>query len=100
MTKEEVASLEELREGRCKVVRAGGVEIGLFLVAGEVRAFRNFCPHAGAPLSSGQIKGEMVTCPWHGWQFDLRTGTHVANPRCTLDAHPVEVAEGTVFVWV
>ena len=100
MTKEAVASLDDLREGRCKVIRAGGLEIGLFLVAGEVRAFRNFCPHAGAPLSGGRIEGESITCPWHGWRFDLRTGAHASNPRCTLEAHRVEVAAGTVFVWV
>ncbi len=100
MTKEAVARLDELREGRCKIVRAGGIEIGLFLVTGNVRAFRNFCPHAGAPIFGGKINGGTVTCPWHGWQFDLRTGAHVANPRCTLDACPVEVAGGMVFVWV
>ncbi len=99
MTKLAVLAANELTEGGCKVVRAGDVEIGLFVVAGEVWAYRNFCPHAGAPLSDGSIKGGVVRCPWHGWAFDLRTGAHVANPRCTLDAYRAEIAEGTVFVW-
>lgn len=99
MTKLAVATTDELTEGRCRVVTVAGVEIGLFVVAGEVRAYRNFCPHAGAPLSAGSIRGGIVRCPWHGWAFDLQTGAHVANPRCTLDVHRVEVVEGIVFVW-
>ena len=99
MEKHPVARMDELAEGRCKAVEVAGVEIGLYLVAGEVRAYRDFCPHAGAPLSEGSIKEGVVRCPWHGWQFDLRTGAHVANPRCTLDAYRVEVVAGAVFVW-
>ena len=99
MTRLAVAKTDQLTVGRCRVVRAGETEIGLFLVAGEVRAYRNFCPHAGAPLSDGTIGGGTVRCPWHGWAFDLQTGVHIANPRCTLDAHRTEVVEGTVFVW-
>ena len=99
MTKRAVALADELTEGGCKVVQVDGAEVGLFLVAGEVRAYRNFCPHAGAPLSDGSIKDGVVRCPWHGWEFNLRTGAHMANPRCTLDAHRTEVAGGTVFVW-
>lgn len=100
MTKRAVAAAGELAEGRCKVVQAGGVEIGLYFIEGQIRAFRNFCPHAGAPLSDGPIREGVVVCPWHGWAFDLKTGAHAANPRCTLDAYQAEVAEGTVFVWV
>ncbi len=99
MTKRAVASADELKEGGCKVIRIDGAEIGLFLMGTEVRAYRNFCPHAGAPLSDGPIQGGVVRCPWHGWEFDLRTGAHVVNPRCTLDAYRVEVDDGTVFVW-
>ena len=99
MTRLEVSKTGELTEGQCRVVRAGETEIGLFLVAGEVLAYRNFCPHAGAPLSEGTISGGVVRCPWHGWTFDLQTGAHVANPRCKLDAYRTEVVEGTVFVW-
>ena len=99
MQKHAVARADDLVEGRGTPVRVGGVGIALFLVAGEVRAYRDFCPHAGAPLSGGTISGGVVRCPWHGWEFDLKTGAHVANPRCTLDALMAEVSAGTVFVW-
>lgn len=100
MTKQAVAAADQLTEAKCKIVQVEGVEIGVFLVAGEVRAYRNFCPHAGAPLLDGPVRDGVVVCPWHGWAFDLRTGAHAANPRCTLDAYRAEIAEGTVFVWV
>lgn len=100
MTKQAVATAGDLTEAGCKIVRVGEAEIGLFLVAGEVRAYRNFCPHAGAPLFDGPVSGGVVVCPWHGWAFDLQTGAHVANGRCTLDAYRAEIAEGTVFVWI
>ena len=99
MQKHAVAKVDELAEGGGKSVRVGGDRIALFLVAGEIRAYQDFCPHAGAPLSEGLIKGGVVRCLWHGWEFDLKTGMHVANPRCALDAYQVEVIEGTVFVW-
>ncbi len=100
MTKHAVATAAELTEGGCKAVQVAGVNVALFLVGGAVRAFQDFCPHAGAPLSGGVIRGGVVACPWHGWKFDLATGAHVANPRCTLDAYRAEIVEGTVFVWV
>ena len=99
MTRRAVARADELTENGCKVVEVDGVRIGLFLVADGVRAFQDFCPHAGAPLSGGRIDGGTVRCPWHGWAFDLDTGAHLANPRCRLDAYRAEVAGGTVFVW-
>ncbi len=40
-----------------------------------------------------------LRCPWHGWEFDLRTGAFVGNPRCTLDAYRVEIVDGAVCVW-
>jgi len=40
-----------------------------------------------------------LRCPWHGWEFDLRTGAVVGNPRCTLEAYRVEIADGTIFLW-
>ena len=109
MTRHIVAASGELAEGQCKLVRVEGVEISLFLIGGEHRAYRNFCPHAGAPLCAARAGGatyergsepDSVRCPWHGWEFDLRTGALSRNPRCTLDAYRVEVADGAVSLWV
>lgn len=114
MMKYTVAAFGELTEGQCKLVRVADVEIGLFFIEGEYRAYRNFCPHAGAPLCAKRAGGFLsggagyergsqpssVRCPWHGWEFDLRTGAFLRNPRCTLDAYRVEVVGDAVSVWV
>ena len=114
MPKYRVAAAGELLEGDCRLVRAGKEDVAVFLVNGVYRAYRNFCPHAGAPLcaipavgaannraefESGRVPGSL-RCPWHGWEFDLATGAFLHNPRCTLDAYPVEVEAGVVSVWL
>ena len=116
MTKHTVAKVRELTEGQCKLVQIRNVSVALFLIDGEYRAYRNVCPHAGAPLCStgerrvfGLLPGtaeyergaapSTVRCPLHGWEFDLRTGAFLRNPGCTLTAYRVEVAGGAVSVW-
>ena len=62
-----------LREGRS--VRIGEDEIAIFnLGEGEFVAVDNACPHRGGPLGEGELEGCLLTCPWHAWQFDVRTG--------------------------
>lgn len=56
----------------------GGIEIGIFRADGGYLAIENACPHAGVPLSTGDVEGCIVTCPAHGFQYDLRTG-HAAD---------------------
>ncbi|REJ69038.1 MAG: non-heme iron oxygenase ferredoxin subunit [Planctomycetota bacterium] len=48
--------------------------VALFNVDGEFFALDGVCPHQGGPLGKGELSGCLVTCPWHGWQFDVRTG--------------------------
>jgi len=69
-----VAEQTELPPGTGKVVIAEGKEIALFNVAGAFHAVDNACPHRGGPLGEGTLEGLIVTCPWHGWKFDVTTG--------------------------
>ena len=55
-------------------VHVGDIEIGVFRVEGGYLAIENACPHAGVPLSTGDVEGCIVTCPAHGFQYDLQTG--------------------------
>jgi nitrite reductase/ring-hydroxylating ferredoxin subunit len=64
----------EVPDGRGRCVRVGGIDVGLFRVDGEIVAIENRCPHAGDPLSEGELVGRVVTCAAHGWQFDVCTG--------------------------
>lgn len=70
----------------------------LVRVEGGLRAYRNVCPHANAPLHTGRVAHGVLRCPWHGWEFDLATGCHIRQQTCTLDAYHVEVEGSRVFV--
>ncbi len=98
MDKHEVARVGELVEGRTKLVRVLGAELGLFRVGTEYRAYRNLCPHAAAPVCGGRVTGTVLRCPWHGWEFDLRTGAGLSNPAARLQSYPVEVQGDRLFV--
>ncbi|MEX0702527.1 MAG: Rieske 2Fe-2S domain-containing protein [Planctomycetales bacterium] len=95
-----VAALDELPPGTCREVVAGGRVVALFRVGDAVHAMDGVCPHAGGPLGQGTLTGCVVTCPWHGWQFDVTTGTHRLNARITHPVFPVKIEEGQVFVQV
>ena len=111
MSRHVVAAVGEVASGSSKLVTVKGREIALFNVEGQYFAFFNRCPHAGAALCAGKVvrrvepsePGEyrltrdltMLRCPWHGWQFDLRTGQAWCDPE-TIKArnYPVAVEPG------
>lgn len=74
-----VAKKSEIPEDTGKLVQVNGKDIALFKVAGKVHALYQVCPHQGGPLDEGGLDGNVVTCPWHGWQFDITTGECVFN---------------------
>ena len=69
-----VARLEDIPSGRGLRVVVDGIGVGLYRVGDKVHAMEDACPHAGFPLSQGELKGCVVTCIAHQWQFDIRTG--------------------------
>jgi 3-phenylpropionate/trans-cinnamate dioxygenase ferredoxin subunit len=97
-----------------KIVEIGGVSVGVFNVGGEYFALRNRCPHQGGPLCEGRLAGfveasvpgevrysrpgEILRCPWHAWEYDIRTGQSYFRPGVVRTrSYPVEVeAGGTV----
>lgn len=89
-----VASLSELVPGSAKAVEVGDKTIALFNVDGTVFALDNTCLHQGGPLGEGMLEGDVVTCPWHMWEYNVRTGEFVANPDIKVATYPVQV-EGT-----
>ncbi len=71
-----IASVNEIPEGKGIVIQVeSGKEMALFKINGEIFALDNLCPHMGGPLGEGELEGACLTCPWHGWQFDVRSGT-------------------------
>ena len=80
-----VAEVGDLKPGDCKTVVADGRELALFNVDGKFFATDNICPHQGGPLGEGMLSGAVVTCPWHGWRFDVCTGKSPVVPSATVE---------------
>lgn len=91
---------DEIPPGRGWPIQAGADRIAVFETSGGVRAVANICSHIGNPIDDGPVSGEIVTCPWHGWQYDLRTGHHltVFGRRPGLRTYPVRVEGDEVWV--
>jgi nitrite reductase/ring-hydroxylating ferredoxin subunit len=121
MTDINIGSAAEFDDPGRKIIDANGVEVGVFKLAGEFFAYLNVCPHIGGPACQGKIIAKVdevisadrtsmglkfsktqinVVCPWHGYEFDIRTGSHPGNPRIQLARVKVEVQGGDVVLSV
>ena len=97
-----VAAVTEIPPRMGKTVQAGGQEIALFNLDGSFHAVNDFCPHRGASLGEGFLDatGTRVLCPWHLFDFCLRTGASEAMPHLKVTTYEVKVEGGEVFVRV
>ena len=77
---------------------AGERIVALFNVAGQFYALDGVCPHQGGPLGKGELVGCILTCPWHGWQFDVRSGQHQLSRSVVQPRFEVRVENGEVLV--
>jgi nitrite reductase (NADH) small subunit len=93
-----VAVAADLPPGQGKTVKAGDAEIALFNAGGTFLAIGNTCCHRGGPLGEGDLDGTVVTCPWHGWQFEMTTGETLHDPSATVPTYRTDVRDGEVFV--
>lgn len=96
----QIASIEDCPPGGSLERVAEDRIVALFNVAGEVFALDGVCPHQGGPLGQGQLRGCIVTCPWHGWQFDVRTGQHQTSQSLVHPRFPVKIEGGQIFVQI
>jgi nitrite reductase (NADH) small subunit len=113
------AGLDEIPSDRGLIVELDGRQIGLFRVGEEVHAILNVCPHQGGPVGSGglfpttraEVRGRrlveyldhdavVVCCPWHGWEFDVRTGICTADRSRRVVNYPAQVRGTDVYVTV
>ena len=114
MTSHVVGTIDEIPPGSRKIVEVAGRSIGVFNLDGEFFALRNSCPHQGGELCVGPISGlvtssgpgdyqyerqrQLVRCPWHGWEFDIRTGQSWFDPqRLRVRRYDVSVASGAAL---
>ena len=89
----------DVAPGTGKLVTVDGKEIALFNVDGTFYALDNECPHRGGPLGEGDLEGCIVTCPWHAWQYDVRTGESITDD-LKVARYDVKVEGGDVLVAV
>ena len=94
-----VARVEDVPPGRVVHVRAGDEEIALAHADGSFHATQGKCIHLEGPLGEGRIMdGFKLTCPWHGWQYDVRTGENVFDHAIRLRTYNVRVQDGEIQV--
>ena len=95
-----VGTANDLKDGQAKVVNANGTEIALYNVKGKYFATQNNCLHRNGPLGEGALEGETITCPWHGWQYDVKTGENQVSKAIKLQVYKVEVKGEELFIEV
>ena len=94
-----VANVEDIPQGSARAFNVNGIEVAVFNLAGDFLAISNTCGHVGGPLAEGEVVGvEVVVCPWHGWEWNLRSGQNVADPDSCLPCFACKVENGEVFV--
>ena len=115
MSKHVVAAVGDIPPGSRRLVTVRGRPIAIFNIGGEFFGLFNRCPHQGGSLCDGELgglvesdtpgeyrysrRGEILRCPWHGWEFDIRTGQSWCDPtRIRTRSYPVEVAAGQSVV--
>jgi nitrite reductase (NADH) small subunit len=93
LTTAELPPNDEAKEFPC-----GAKAICIANVRGEFSALDNVCPHRGGPLGQGVIEGNKVVCPWHGWEWDVKTGEAVQDSKMKVAVYPMKIENGDVMV--
>lgn len=121
MTEDErvhVGPVGALEAGERRTVVVDGTPVGVLAVDGELYALENECRHDGGPVCTGTVRDRLeaaftepgrrveedytgrptITCPWHGWEYDLATGVHIGDASYALGTYEVTVEDGEVYV--
>ncbi|WIV68736.1 Rieske (2Fe-2S) protein [Natrialbaceae archaeon AArc-T1-2] len=113
-----VAKEKELQDGERIIVQVEGREIGIFNIDGEYVAYTNWCVHQGGPCTEGSITGtkradydpderevslnwsddDILNCPWHGWEYDIKTGECLSRKKVRLPEHEINIRDGEIVL--
>lgn len=93
-----VADVSDIAPGGVHIVKIDRKTIAVFNIDGILYAIDNTCLHRGGPLGEGKLEGTTVTCPWHGWKYNISTGENFTKPNKNIATYPVTVKEGSIFV--
>ena len=89
---------EDVTPGMAAEVIAEGRVFAVYNIDGVFHVLDGICPHAGGPLGKGTLHGCVVTCPWHGWQFDVTSGQHQLSDGIRQPSFEASVQDGMVVV--
>src|SRR5262249_20871677 len=92
-----IANTNDIAPGSGKIFEVKGNSVAVWNVGGSFQAFQNVCPHRGGPVGEGELEGIVITCPWHGWSFDIVTGANTTNP-AKLNKYEVKVENNQIQV--
>ena len=95
-----VASTGEIPAGQGRMFDVGGRQVAVFNVAGRFCAIDNVCEHQGGPLAEGELEGCVVTCPWHGWTYDVCSGISPDDPDTKVQHFEVKVEGDSILIAV
>ena len=98
MTWYRVCALDEMPDERGKEFAVAGRVVAIFRAGDRLYAVDGMCAHQGGPIAQGRLDGSCVTCPWHGWQYDVTTGCNLLSGKKMLDTFAVEVRSDEVWV--
>jgi nitrite reductase/ring-hydroxylating ferredoxin subunit len=93
-----LTSVHEIPSGTGREYVAADRVLAVFHLDGQFHVLDGICPHAGGPLANGTLQGCVVTCPWHGWQFDVTTGRHQLTPRIAQRRYRCELEGDDLLV--
>ena len=92
------AAVQDVPPGTIRAVEIQGKTIAVANVDGKFFAINNVCAHVGGPVSEGPLAGKIVTCPWHGWEYDVMSGKVCQDPSVGVESYRVEVRNQEIFI--
>ena len=93
-----VAQTSEIPAGQGKCVEVEGRRLAIFNVDGSYYAIDDVCQHQGGPLGEGELNGKIVTCPWHGWEYDVTNGINTFDTELKQEQFQVKVDGNDILV--
>ena len=93
-----IATRSEISKGTGKAVEVSGKTIAVFNCDGQFFAMENTCRHRGGPLAEGTLSGTSVSCPWHGWEYDVTSGACAMDPSIKMQRFDVKVEGEDLFI--
>ena len=100
MAEHKIAKTSDIGEGAGKTFTIEGQTIAVFNKGGEIFAIEDTCKHKGGSLGEGELNGDTITCPLHGWQYNITNGECLMNPQVKMKSFPVKVENGEISLEV